>query len=83
MGELTDLIFSLLGKAGRVFNIQGKRICFILWSICLLYWAARNISLGLKVQAASCFVSILFHVYGHWNWKRKKIGEEHEHKPNN
>ena len=76
MGEITDLIFSLLGKAGRIANIQGKKICFIIWTLCLVYWAVRNLSLGLKVQTISCFISIGFHVYGFVNWKRKKIGEE-------
>ncbi len=75
MGELTDLIFTLLGKFGRWFNIKGKRICFVLWILCLIYWTARNVCLGLIVQSIGCIVSIGFHVYGYWNWKDKGIGK--------
>lgn len=74
MGELTDLIFTLLGKLGRFFNVRGQRVCFILWAICLLYWIARNIEMGLMVQTGGCVVSLLFHIYGFWNWKKKGIG---------
>jgi hypothetical protein len=74
MGEFTDLIFSLLGKVGRWFNVKGQRVCFILWAICLLYWIARNFSMGLMVQTGSCLISFLFHCYGWWNWKIKGIG---------
>lgn len=75
MGEITDLIFTLLGKLGRYFNVKGRRICFIIWAFCLMYWMARNINLGLIVQTGGCFVSFCFHVYGYWNWKREKIGK--------
>lgn len=74
MGELTDLIFSLLGKLGRYFNIQGQRLCFIVWIVCLSYWFVRNCGLGLKVQACSCLFSIACHIWGYWNWKTKNIG---------
>lgn len=75
MGELTDLIFTLLGKLGRWFNVKGQRICFVLWAICLAYWMARNASMGLIVQTGGCLVSFLFHLYGWWNWKNKGIGQ--------
>ena len=75
MGEITDLIFTIIGKLGRWFNVRGQRICFILWGICLLYWISRNIQLGLISQTCGCVVSLCFHIYGYWNWKDKNIGE--------
>ena len=73
MGEFTDLIFTLLGKSGRLFNANGKRVCFIIWTFCLMYWAYRNYHLGLKVQTGGCFVSIGMHIYGFWKWGKKGI----------
>ena len=75
MGELTDLVFTLLGKLGRFMNARGRRLCFLIWILCLGYWALRNYSLGLMVQTGGCLVSILFDVYGYWNWKDKGIGK--------
>lgn len=74
MGEWSDLIFTLLGKLGRWFNIRGRRVCFIIWALCLVYWMARNASMGLIVQTVGCIVSFGMHVYGYWNWKKQKIG---------
>jgi len=71
MGEITDLIFSLLGKLGKFFNARGKRICFILWMVCLAYWTIRNYFLGLKVQTISTFISAILNLYGFFNWKNK------------
>lgn len=75
MGELTDLIFTLLGKLGRWFNIKGQRICFLLWAICLIYWMIRNFSMDLYVQTGGCLISLGMHLYGWWNWKDKGIGK--------
>jgi nicotinamide riboside transporter PnuC len=71
LGELTDLIFSLLGKSGRYFNINGRKVCFLIWTFCVLYWAARNYLLGLKVQTVSCLISAAIHIYGYYTWKKK------------
>lgn len=76
MGEFTDLIFTLLGKAGRWLNVKGKKVCFIIWFVCLLYWTIRNLSMDLYVQSLGCIVSMGFHLYGYFNWKKKGIGEE-------
>lgn len=73
MGELTDLVFSLIGKLGRWFNVEGKRICFLLWGACMLYWTFRNFQLGLVVQTCSCLATFLMDMYGYWNWRRKGI----------
>jgi len=74
LGELTDLIFTILGKTGRWFNVKGQRICFVIWNICLLYWIFRDLQLGLMVQAGGCLFSFCVHVYGFFNWKKKGIG---------
>ena len=78
MGELTDLAFTLLGKLGRWANVKGKRICFVMWAICLVYWMARNWGLDLWVQTGGCLVSLGFHVYGYWNWGKNGIGKTQE-----
>ena len=75
MGELTDLIFTAIGKLGRWLNIKGKRLCFILWAFVMIYWIARNWELGLISQTCGCVISFGLHIYGYWNWKDKKIGE--------
>ena len=75
MGELTDLIFTVLGKLGRWLNVKGRRACFIIWTVCILYWMVRNAELGLKVQTLGCVVSMGFHFYGFWNWKKQGIGK--------
>jgi len=72
MGEITDLIFSIIGKAGRFLNARGKRVCFIVWIICLMYWTCRNYSLGLKVQTISTFISASLNVYGYITWGKKE-----------
>ena len=75
MGELTDLLFTVIGKMGRWFNVKGQRICFVLWAICLIYWMVRNFSMDLYVQTGGCLISLGFHLYGWWNWKDKGIGK--------
>lgn len=75
MGELTDLIITLLSKAGRWFNVKGQRICFVIWFFCLIYWTARNLSMSLYVQSIGCLFSMGFHLYGYFNWKNKGIGK--------
>lgn len=73
MGEMTDLFFTLLAKLGRWFNVRGKKFCFVLGMVCVLYWAIRNGSMGLMVQTLGCFVSFGFHMYGYYNWSKKGI----------
>jgi hypothetical protein len=74
IGEALDTIFSLSGKYGRWLNVKGKKACFIIWAICVLYWCGRNIYVGLYAQSLFCLVSFGFHVYGYINWKNKGIG---------
>jgi nicotinamide riboside transporter PnuC len=75
MGELTDLIFTIMGKLGLWFNVKGQRVCFVLWGIFVAYWMARNIQLGLISQTLGCVVSLGFHVYGYISWTKKNIGK--------
>lgn len=76
MGEWTDLFFTVLGKLGRWMNVKGKRICFVMWAVCLVYWMARNWGMDLWVQTGGCLVSFCLHVYGYYNWSKKGIGEK-------
>jgi len=71
VGETTDLLISILGKAGRFLNARGKRICFLIWLVCLSYWSVRNYHLGLKVQTASTAISAMLNIYGFIKWKEK------------
>jgi len=73
-GEILDTIASLLGKYGRWLNAKGKRVCFIIWSICSIYWAARDFRLGLYSQAIFCIFSVGLNAYGFFNWKKSGIG---------
>ena len=74
IGEILDTIASLSGKYGRWLNARGKKFCFVIWSICTVYWAARDYSLGLYSQAAFCIFSVMLNVYGYINWKNNKLG---------
>jgi nicotinamide riboside transporter PnuC len=74
-GEIFDTLISLLGKYGRWLNARGRRACFIIWSICTLYWAVRDFRLGLYSQAIFCLFSVALNAYGYVKWKRIKIDE--------
>ena len=76
IGEFTDLIISILGKFGRILNVRGKRVCFLVWLVCLLYWSVRNYNLGLKVQTVSTLISAIINIYGFIKWKKKKEVKE-------
>lgn len=76
VGEILDTVFSLLGKTGRVFNNQGKKVCFLIWIVCLLYWFGRDLYLNLYSQAFFCLTSIGLHIHGYRTWTKKKIGKE-------
>lgn len=73
IGELLDTAFSLLGKYGKWLNVKGKRICFIVWNICLLYWMLRDFQLALYSQGCFCLLSIGINFYGLYVWKKKGI----------
>jgi hypothetical protein len=71
LGELLDTIFSLLGKYGRWMNARGKRICFIIWNVCTIYWMLRDFQLNLWSQGFFCLISICLNFWGYFNWKKK------------
>lgn len=71
IGEALDTIFSLLGKYGRWLNAKGKKICFIIWNICTLYWMCRDFYLGLYSQGVFCVFSLALNAYGWFNWKKR------------
>jgi nicotinamide riboside transporter PnuC len=74
-GEAFDIIASLAGKYGQWLNSRGKRLCFIIWSICMLYWSARDFNLGLYSQSIFCVFSLAINFYGYFNWKKQGFGE--------
>lgn len=73
--EVSDICINCLGKYARWLNIRGRRICFILWVICLCYWFFRNLGLGLYSQSFFCLFSLGLNIYGFFNWKNKGIGK--------
>jgi len=75
IGEIIDTAVSLLGKYGRWLNIHGRRACFVVWSICVLWWIYRDFTIGFYSQGFFCILSLGFHLYGFWNWKHKGIGK--------
>lgn len=73
LGEIFDTLISLTGKYARWLNIKGKKLCFIIWSACCVYWTMRDIYLQIYSQAIFCLVSLGFHVYGYMEWKKKGL----------
>ncbi len=74
-GEVFDIVASLAGKYGQWLNSRGKKFCFIIWSICMLYWSARDFNLGLYSQSVFCVFSLALNCYGYFNWKKNGIGD--------
>lgn len=74
--EVFDTIASLSGKWARWLNVKGKRTCFIIWSIVVIYWCARDIYVGFYSQAFFCTISFAMHIYGYYNWGKKGIGND-------
>lgn len=72
VGEGLDTIASLSGKYGRWLNVNGKRASFLIWSLCTLYWAARDAQLGLYSQCLSCIFSVGLNLYGYYKWGNRK-----------
>jgi len=68
-----DTIVSLAGKYGRWLNANGKRVCFLIWTICCVYWMVRDFYLSLYSQGIFCFFSIILNMYGFFKWKQKGI----------
>lgn len=69
--EAFDTVASISGKYARWLNARRRRVCFIIGSICVVYWAGRDIYLGLYSQAIFCIFSVGLNVYGYINWGKK------------
>lgn len=76
--ELIDLIFIILGKSGKVLNARGLKICFVVDSVCLIYWLYVDIKRQLYAQAASVLVGLIINIYGWIYWKNKHIGDSQD-----
>jgi hypothetical protein len=76
IGEIFDTLISLLGKYGRWLNARGKKLCFVVWSICTIYWSIRDFKLGLYSQSIFCAFSVALNAYGYMNWKNKGFGKD-------
>jgi len=74
VAEFFDTVVSVAGKYARWLNIKGRRICFLIWAICSVYWVGRDIAVGLYSQAAFAVFSVGLNAYGFFNWKKNKIG---------
>lgn len=73
VGEALDMLFILLGKTGKILNARGIKICFIIDSICLVYWFYIDIDRHLYSQAANAFMSLCINIYGWRVWTKKGI----------
>jgi len=73
VSEIFDTVVSLSSKYGRWLNARGKKLCFIIWGVCTVYWAVRDFYLGLYSQSFFCIFSVGLNIYGYFNWKRKEI----------
>lgn len=73
--EALDFAFGFCAKYAKWLNIKGKRLCFIIWIICGVYWFIVDLQRGLYAQALFCIPTILFQLYGYYEWKRKRFGE--------
>lgn len=75
IAEAIDLFFIILGKGGKVLNARGLKICFVIDTVCLLYWLYVDLERQLYAQSASVVVGIAINLYGYRNWTKKRIGE--------
>lgn len=72
--EILDATALVTGKFAKWFNIQGRRVCFLIWIGVTFYWMFVDFYRGFISQGAFCIVSLCFHAYGYFNWKKKGIG---------
>jgi hypothetical protein len=72
-GNLIDAAVLIFGKAGKILNARGMRVCFLMEMLCLCYWLYVDIERGLYAQAANCFVSFSIAVYGFKRWGKMNM----------
>lgn len=73
--EAIDFSIAALCKYAKWQNIKGRRLCFIIWGVCSVYWFVVDMQRGLYAQAAFCIPTIFFQVYGFYEWRRKGFGD--------
>ncbi len=76
--EVMDFVVALLCKYAKWLNIKGRRLCFLIWILCSIYWFVVDVQRGLYSQALFCIFTIVFQAYGFHEWKRKGFGEKTE-----
>ena len=76
LAETFDFIAAFLCKYAKWQNIKGKRLCFLIWFICSIYWFVVDIQRGLYAQALFCIPTACFQIYGYYEWKRRRFGEQ-------
>ena len=73
--EALDFCVAFLCKYAKWQNIKGRRLCFLIWMVCGVYWFVVDLHRGLYAQALFCIPTILFQAYGFYEWKRNGFGE--------
>ena len=73
--QIVDAIFIVLGKTGKLLNIRGHKICFLLNAFVCSWWLYIDLQRELYAQAAAVFITICLDIYGWFYWKRNKIGK--------
>ncbi len=61
---------------GVVMNTRLDRRCFYVWTITNACWAIIDWQKGLYAQAALFAVYFCLAVYGVYEWRRRRIGQE-------
>lgn len=74
--EAMDFMVALLCKYAKWLNIKGRRLCFLIWILCSVYWFVVDVQRGLYSQALFCIFTIVFQAYGFYEWKRKGFGDD-------
>lgn len=76
LAEAFDFTAATLCKYAKWQNIKGKRLCFLIWFVCSIYWFVVDIQRGLYAQALFCIPTAAFQIYGYYEWKSKRFGEQ-------
>lgn len=76
LAEAIDAGFIVLGKSSKILNARGLKICFVVDSICLLYWLYVDIDRQLYAQAISVFIGLFINLYGWRRWTKLGTGKK-------
>jgi len=61
-------IFTTLAVIGSLANIQKLWWCFVIWTICNVYFIIHNIIRREKALAVLFFIYLIISVWGMINW---------------